>query len=78
MYRNHPIWRCSQFKSMNSKGPWKTAKKTNYVADVYVVITEEIIVSNLKNVELTDALKPIIVFCMTRMKKRRQKSRRQE
>ena len=27
MYRNHPIWRCSQFKSMNSKGPWKTAKK---------------------------------------------------
>ena len=48
----------------------KLQRNTNYVTDVCVVITEEIIVNNL---ELTDVTKPAIIFCMTRMKRKKTK-----
>ena len=70
MYRKSSYLELQPVQSNEYQKPVANCKETQ---DVYVVITEEISVSNFENAELTDALKPIIAFCMTRMKRKKTK-----
>ena len=70
MYRKSSYLELQPVQSNEYQKPVANCKETQ---DVHVVITEEISVSNFENAELTDALKPIIVFCMTRMKRKKTK-----
>ena len=70
MYRKSSYLELQPVQSNEYQKPVANCKETQ---DVHVVITEEISVSNFENAELTDALKPIIIFCMTRMKRKKTK-----